>query len=142
MIDRQLLRKDPESLKRAIARKGIDAPIDEAIKVDEEWRRVKAELDDANAESNRISKSIGQLMGQGKKEEAEAAKAQAKTYKDRVPGLESKAKELEEQLETYELEIPNPPHESVPDGMTPEENPEVRTWGEKPHFSVQPKPHW
>ena len=142
MIDRQLLRKDPEALKKAIARKGIDAPIDEAVRVDEEWRRVKTELDDANAESNRISKSIGQLMGQGKKEEAEQAKAKAAALKKQIPDLDSKAKELEEQLVRYELEIPNPPHESVPDGMTAEENVDVRTWGEKPRFAAQPKPHW
>jgi seryl-tRNA synthetase len=142
MIDRQLLRKDPEALKRAIARKGIDAPIDDAIRVDEEWRRVKTELDEANGESNRISKSIGQLMAQGKKEEAEQAKAQAKAFKDRIPELESRAKALEEEFERHELEIPNRPHESVPDGLTPEENVDVRTWGEKPNFAEQPKPHW
>ncbi len=142
MIDRQLLRKDPEALKKAIARKGIDAPISEALQVDEEWRKVKTELDDANAESNRISKSIGQLMGQGKKDEAEEAKAKAKEFKDRIPGLEEKARALEQQLEAYELEIPNPPHESVPDGMTPEENVEIRTWGNKPKFDAEPKPHW
>ena len=142
MIDRQLLRKDPEFLKKAIARKGIDAPIDEAIKIDEEWRRVKTELDDANAESNRISKSIGQLMAQGKKEEAEQAKAEAKSFKDRIPELELKAKGLEEDLERLELEMPNPPHESVPDGLTPEDNVDVRTWGDKPTFPDEPKPHW
>lgn len=142
MIDRQLLRKDPESLKKAIARKGIEAPIDEAVKIDEEWRKVKAELDDANAESNRISKSIGQLMGQGKKDEAEQAKAQAKAFKDRIPELESRARELEDELDRLELEIPNPPHESVPDGMAPEENVDVRTWGDKPSFTEEPKAHW
>ena len=135
MIDRQLLRKDPESLKKAIARKGIEAPIDEAVKIDEEWRKVKAELDDANAESNRISKSIGQLMGQGKTDEAEQVK-------DRIPELESRARELEDELDRLELEIPNPPHESVPDGMTPEENVDVRTWGDKPSFTEEPKAHW
>jgi len=142
MIDRQLLRKDPEALKKAIARKGIDAPIDEAVRTDEEWRKVKTELDEANAESNRISKSIGQLMAQGKKDEAEEAKAKAAAFKKQIPDLEAKAKELEEKLTQYELEIPNPPHGSVPDGMTAEENPEVRTWGEKPKFAEQPKPHW
>ena len=142
MIDRQLLRKDPDALKKAIARKGIDAPIDEAVRTDEEWRKVKTELDDANAKSNQISKSIGQLMGQGKKEEAEKAKAEAAAYKKQIPDLEAKARELEEQLQQYELEIPNPPHESVPDGMTPEENVEIRTWGEKPRFDSTPKPHW
>jgi seryl-tRNA synthetase len=142
MIDRQLLRKDPEALRKAIARKGIDAPIDEVLRVDEEWRKVKTELDEANAKSNQISKSIGQLMAQGKKEEAEVAKAEAAAFKKQIPDLETKAKELEEQFQNYELEIPNPPHESVPDGMNPEDNPEVRTWGDKPHFDVQPKPHW
>src|SRR5947209_2714750 len=99
MLDRQLIRKDPESLKKAISRKGIDAPVDEVYRLDEEWRRVKTELDDANAESNRISKSIGQLMAQGKRDEAETAKSQAKAFKDRIPELESKARSLEEQLD-------------------------------------------
>src|SRR6476659_5582816 len=110
MIDRHLLRKDPESLKKAIARKGIDAPIDEAVRTDEEWRKLKTELDEANAKSNQISKSIGQLMAQGKKEEAEKAKAEAAAYKKQIPDLEAKAKDLEERLTQYELEIPNPPH--------------------------------
>jgi len=142
MIDRQLIRKDPELLKKAIARKGIDAPIDEVLRIDEEWRRVKTELDDANAESNRISKSIGQLMAQGKKDEAETAKSEAKAFKDKIPELETKARALEEELEKLELEIPNPPHESVPDGMTPEENVDIRAWGDKPTFTQEPKPHW
>lgn len=142
MIDRQLLRQDTDALKKAIARKGIDAPIDEAVRAYDSWRQIKTELDEANAESNRVSKSIGQLMGQGKKEEAEAAKAQAKAFKERIPELENRARELEEELERYELEIPNPPHQSVPDGMTAEENPLVREWGEKPQFAEAPQPHW
>lgn len=142
MIDRQLLRQDTEALKKAIARKGIEAPIDEAVSVYERWRTVKTELDDANAESNRISKSIGQLMGQGKRDKAEEAKSQAKAFKERVPELENQVRELEDELERLELEIPNPPHESVPNGTTPEENVEIRTWGEKPSFEETPKPHW
>lgn len=142
MLDRQLLRKDPEGVKRAISRKGLDAPIENILKLDEEWRRTKSELDEANAESNRISKSIGQLMAQGKREAAEAAKAEAKSLKDRVPALEASARELEQQLEALELEVPNPPHPSVPDGMEAEDNPVVRTWGEKPVFAETPRPHW
>jgi seryl-tRNA synthetase len=94
------------------------------------------------AKSNAISKSIGQLIGQGKREEAEAAKAETAELKQAIQELESEVRELEAHLEAVELRFPNLPHESVPDGMTPEENVVVRTFGEPPAFSEEPQPHW
>lgn len=91
---------------------------------------------------NVASKSIGALMGQGKKEEAEAAKVQASGIKEQIQALESRERELETQLGDLELQFPNLPHESVPEGMTPEENVVVREWGTQPSFAFEPKAHW
>lgn len=140
MLDRQLLRTQPDFVRAQAARKGIDAPVDEFLRVDEEWRAVRLELDQKNAESNQISKSIGQLMAQGKREEAEAAKATTKELKDAIQHLEQRERDLESQLLSIENKMPNLPHESVPDGMTEAENVVIRTWGEPPHGDF--RPHW
>lgn len=141
MLDRKLIRENPEFVRTQCLRKGIDAPVDEFLSTDASWRAVLTELEEKQAESNRISKTIGQLMGQGKKEEAEAAKAQTSELKAAIQELEPKARELEAELRDIELQFPNLPHESTPEGLTPEENVEVRAWGEKP-APGHSLPHW
>jgi len=91
---------------------------------------------------NRISKSIGMLMGQGKKDEAEAAKAQTKDLKDAIAVGEDRQRALESQMRETELQFPNLPHDSIPNGKDEHDNVVVRTWGEPPEFAVQPQPHW
>ena len=143
MLDRELIRKQPDLVRHGIQRKRMDSSIvDVFLAADTEFRRVTTETGHVQAEMNQISKSIGQLMGQGKKDEAEAAKAKASELKGRVGELESLQKELEEKLHAIELEFPNLPHESAPDGATEDENPVVREWGTKPSFDFEPKPHW
>src|SRR5690606_18545045 len=128
-------RENPELVRRGAQRKGIDAPVDLFMAVDTEWREVKHQLDQANADSNRISKSIGQLIAQGDKEGAEAAKAQTGELKAKIKALEEQERELEERLHAIELKFPNMPHESTPDGLTADDNVVVREWGEKPTFA-------
>jgi len=99
-------------------------------------------LQEKQAESNRVSKSIGALMGQGKRDEAETAKLQTKSLKEAIVAGEARERELVAQLRKIELEFPNLPHESVPEGRDETENVEVRTWGEKPEFAEEPAPHW
>lgn len=142
MLDRNRIRRDPEGIRAAIRRKGVEPPLDEFLAKDEAWRSSVSRLEQLNAESNRISKSIGQLMGQGKKEEAEAAKAETATLKAEIKALEPQERELEAELRDIELRFPNVPHESVPDGSTPEQNVVIRTWGQKPVFAEPPVPHW
>jgi seryl-tRNA synthetase len=143
MLDRELIRRDPEFVKRGISRKRLDTSVvDRFLEVDSKWRATKTALDENAAESNRISKSIGQLMAQGKKEEAEAAKAQTSEIKKTVGRLEGEERQLDAELREIELQIPNLPHESVPDGDDETANAFIRDWGEKPTFSNPPKPHW
>ena len=142
MLDRNRIRKDPEGIRAAIRRKGVEPPVDEFLAKDEAWRSSVSQLEQLNAESNRISKSIGQLMGQGKKEEAEAAKAETASLKAQIKELEPIERQLEMELREIELRFSNVPHESVPAGSTAEENVVIRTWGEKPTFAEAPVPHW
>jgi seryl-tRNA synthetase len=116
--------------------------VDEFLRIDTEWRATRTELDEKAAESNRISKTIGQLIGQGKKEEAEAAKAQTADLKKAIAGLEATERELEAALRDVELQLPNLPHESIPDGDDETANLVVREWGTQPTFAEEPKPHW
>ncbi|HWA84465.1 MAG TPA: hypothetical protein VG820_13570, partial [Fimbriimonadaceae bacterium] len=137
MLDRNFIRRDPDAVKAGAMRKGIDvsSSVDEWLRTDEAWRSLGVDLQAKQAEMNRISKSIGMLMGQGKKEEAEAAKAQTKDLKDAIAAGEPKSRELEARMLDLEYGFPNIPHESVPDGKTPDDNVVVREWGEKPAFA-------
>lgn len=140
MLDRQLIRKEPELVRQAIARKGLEAPVDEFLAVDEEWRTATHRLNDLKAELNSVSKSIGQLRAEGKMEEFEAARAKTGDLKSAIGELEDKERELEARLGQIELKFPNMPHESVPEGLTAEQNVVVRNWGE-PRTGVS-EPHW
>lgn len=143
MLDRELIRRDPDAVRLGIERKRLDSSIvDKFLSLDADWRSAKTELDERAAESNRISKTIGQLIGQGKKDEAEAAKAQTSELKQVIAALESRERTLESQLREIELQFPNLPHESAPDGDDETANVVVREWGEKPKFDYEPLAHW
>ena len=141
MLDRELLRRQPDLVREGIRRKGLDEGlVDAFLEADARWREVRAELETVQAEGNRIAKGIGALMAQGKKEEAEAAKAESRAMKERAPALEADAREAEAALRRIELELPNLPQASVPEGRTEEENVVVREWGAKPEGEFVP--HW
>ena len=141
MLDRELLRRNPDLVRAGISRKGLDpALVDAFLAADADWRAVKAELETVQAEANRVAKSIGALMAQGKRDEAEAAKAESRAMKERTPGLETQERAAEAALRKIELDLPNLPAASVPEGRTEEENVVVRTWGEKPEGPAVP--HW
>ena len=124
-----------------IARKGIDAPIDEWLALDEEWRSVITSLQEKESDANRLSQQIGALFVQGKKEEAEAARAGAAEMRDAIANASESERELREKLDALELQIPNVPHPSVPDGKSSDDNIEISSWGEKPE-NQNTRPHW
>lgn len=142
MLDRNLIRNDPEGVRSAAKRKGIDAPVDEFLQLDSDFRALKVELDGLRSEMNAKSKEIGALMSQGKKDEAEEAKAATSALKSKISELEQREREFEGAIRACELQFPNLPHESVPDGFSEEKNEFVREWGEKRKVDFEPKPHW
>lgn len=126
-----------------MSRKRMDPTlVDDFLAVDGDFRKTRTEVSELQAEMNRISKSIGMLMGQGKKEEAEAAKAQTKELKERLSLGEERERTFEARLREVELQFPNLPHPSVPDGSTEAQNVVVRIWGDMPKFAAPPQPHW
>lgn len=116
--------------------------IDEIIDLDKERRNTQKELDTALAEQNKIAKQIGALIGQGKRSEAEAAKEQTARYKEQSKLLGDKLNEYEKMLRDKLLQVPNLPHESVPEGRTAEDNKIERTGGVVPDMPTDALPHW
>lgn len=112
------------------------------IQFDNDRKKAQAELDNQLAKSNTISKDIGQLMSQGKKEEAEEKKAQTIQLKEEIRQLEEKKLHFEMVLHDLLTRVPNLPHPSVPIGKTPEENVVIREGGHEPKLAAEAKPHW
>ena len=144
MLDRHFVRQNPEAVKTGAARKGMDVStaLSEWLQIDSDLRALKTTLQANQAQMNQISKSIGMLMGQGKRDEAEAAKAETATLKRSIADGEARERELEARIEDLDLGFPNPPHSSVPEGSSADDNVVVREWGEKPRFDAQPEAHW
>lgn len=133
MIDIKFLRENPEAVKENIKKKFQDSKlnlVDEVITLDMESRKAKQEADDLRANRNKISKEIGALMAQGKKEEAEKRKTEVAANAKRLAELEEKEKELEEKITKIMMVIPNIIDSSVPIGKDDTENVEIEKYGE------------
>ena len=139
MLDIKLIREKPEFVRQRLATRGAgdDARIDELLKLDEQRRKILAEVESLKARRNRVSKEIGALMGQKKTAEAEAKKAEMRELGDRIAALDKQSAESESARDQLMLRLPNLPHESVKIGKTAEDNPIVRVHGEKPDFQFQ-----
>ena len=141
MLDLKFVRENPEIVKQNIKNKFQDRKlplVDEVIALDAENRKVKQEAEGLRADRNRISKQIGALMAQGKKEEAEEVKKQVTAESERLEALSAKETELEEKIKTIMMTIPNIIDPSVPIGKDDSENVEVQKYGEPvvPDFEI------
>ena len=133
MIDIKFLRENPEIVRENIRNKFQDHKlplVDEAIELDASFRAAIKEADELRASRNKISKQIGALMAQGKKDEAEEAKKQVAANATRLAELEVVERELEEKLKTVMMTIPQIIDPSVPIGKDDSENVEVEKFGE------------
>ena len=146
MLDIKFVRENPDVVDKACeSRQNAHWDREKFFELDEERRSVIAEVEKLQAERNSVSKQIGQLMREGKKDEAEAAKARVAANKDRIASLDDRRNEVEAALFDLVSRIPNIPHESVPYGKDDSDNPEVRRWGTPRDFSAdgfEPKAHW
>ena len=133
MLDIRFVRENPDIVKENIKKKFQDEKlplVDEAIKLDEDRRAYQQEADDLKAERNKISKQIGALMSQGKKEEAEEVKKQVKDHGDKIAELDKKQNEAAERLQEIMYVIPQIIDESVPIGKDDSENVEIQKYGD------------
>ena len=144
MLTLKVITEETDDVIRRLAKKHFDGKqiIGEIIDLDKKRRSTQQELDNTKAESNQLAKQIGALMKEGKKDEAEAAKA-------KTADLKEKSKKLEESLTSYEQEItnrllviPNLPNELVPEGTGAEDNLVVKEGGPMPNLGEDALPHW
>lgn len=144
MLDLQLIRENPEAVREAIRVKkaGDVSVVDDLLAVDEQRRVATSALQEAQTELNSISKRIGELMREGRRDEANEVKEQTNTLKQRVKELEDEPRRLDAEQRRLLLDIPNIPHESVPVGTSPDDNVVDHEEGESPVFDFTPLPHW
>ena len=141
MLDIKFLRENPDVVKQNIKNKFQDSKlelVDEVIELDQKNRDIKNELQSLQANRNKLSKQIGALMGQGKKEEAEEVKKQVTAQADRMTELSADEKEVEEKIRKIMMVIPNIIDPSVPIGKDDSENVEIERFGEPvvPDFEI------
>ena len=141
MLDIKFVRENPDVVKQNIRNKFQDSKlplVDEVIELDKENREIKQEVEALRAERNKISKEIGKLMGQGKKEEAEEVKKKVAASGSRIDELTAREKEVEEEIRTKMMVIPQIIDPSVPIGKDDTENVEIEKYGEPvvPDFEI------
>jgi seryl-tRNA synthetase len=140
MIDIKLIRENPDLVKDNIRKKFQEDKlvlVDEVKKLDEDYRALRTTADELRSKRNSISKQIGALMGQGKKEEAEQIKAEVKEIGNKIEECEQQEPLLEEEIRKRMLVIPNIIDESVPIGVDDSQNVEIEQFGTKREFTYE-----
>lgn len=140
MLDLKFVRENPELVKQNIKNKFQDSKlplVDEVLKLDEENRKNKQEADGLRANRNKISKQIGALMGQGKREEAQEMKKLVTEQSEKLAAAEKKEAELDEKVRNIMMTLPNIIDPSVPIGRDDSENVEVEQFGEQTHADFE-----
>jgi seryl-tRNA synthetase len=140
MLDIRFVRENADAVKTAMKNRNADVDIDAVIALDDRRRAIVAEGEELKAERNRISKSIGLMIKEGK--DPEAIKAQVREMGDKISAFDEELREVEAKLREGLLYIPNMPSATTPVGLTEEDNPIIRSWGEKKEFAFAPKAHW
>jgi seryl-tRNA synthetase len=140
MLDLKTLRKRLPYIKERLALRGVEINWDYFERIDAERLKLIEEVESLRRQLNEISEQIPLKKRKG--EEVSDLLSQLRELSKRLKNLEQSLKEKEEELRAFLLRIPNLPHESVPIGEGPEQNREVRKWGEPPEFDFEPKPHW
>ncbi len=139
MISIKDLRKQPELYKKMLALKSDHADVDQLLLLDKTFRRLQTEVDHLRAERNRASDAIGLAKKAG--QNASDAIKQTRELGDRLKEIEDRLHLTDEELNKVLYQIPNLPHETVPQGSNEINNVEIKSWGKKPDFTFTPKSH-
>lgn len=140
MLDIKRLRSEPEAVKQALERRGIEAPLDEFIELDKKRREVIVEVEEKKALRNQVSDEIAVAKKSGV--DAGGKIAAMKKVGEEIKALDAVLHDIEAELDDIVLELPNTPLPDVPTGADETANIEVRKWGEPRSFDFEPKPHW
>jgi seryl-tRNA synthetase len=145
MLDLNYVRENFDSVRARLETRKFDPQmLAELAQLDAERRKQSRERDDLNAASNRVSKEIGALMREGRRDEAEVRKIESKDISARIKAAQARLDEIEREFDELLVRVPNLPHESVPGGEDETANLEVRRWGVPRDFSSEgftPKDH-
>ncbi len=144
MLTIKQIRDDKAAAIAKLAKKGVDAApvIDKIIELDDRRRAIQVELDTMLAAQNKAAKEIGMLMGQGRREEAEQAKANVAELKKKSAELQAESTTVQEELNAAIVSLPNFPAEIVPEGRTAEDNVVVKLVENYTELPENPLPHW
>ena len=141
MHDIAYIRANPQAFDAALARRGADPVADRIIALDAKKREASTKVQQAQSRRNDASKAIGQAIGQGDKDKAEALKAEVANIKANMPQWEDAASAAGSELDDLLAKLPNLPADDVPDGKDEADNVEVHQWGKKRAFDFEPKEH-
>jgi seryl-tRNA synthetase len=141
MHDIRLIRDDPAAFDAGLAKRGVAPQSADLLALDERRRQLLTDLQVAQASANAAAKAIGALIGQGKKDEAEAQKAEVAALKTSMPKIEAEAAEVGTALDAQLAGLPNLPYPEVPEGADEDGNVVVKTWGEPAAFDFAAKEH-
>ncbi|MFC2411652.1 MAG: serine--tRNA ligase [Bacteroides sp.] len=144
MLTLKRIKQNSQAVVEALARKGVEAreAIAQVVDLDQARRALQAEADTLQANINQASKEIGSLMRQGQQQAAEQLKTNVAAFKEKVKAATERMGQIDRELSDILIQLPNLPHESVPDGRTADDNLVVRTEGELPEPSASRLPHW
>ncbi len=144
MLTLKRIKQNSQAVVEALARKGVEAreAIAQVVDLDQARRALQAEADTLQANINQASKEIGSLMRQGQQQAAEQLKTNVAAFKEKVKAATERMGQIDRELSDILVQLPNLPHESVPDGRTADDNLVVRTEGELPEPSANRLPHW
>ena len=144
MLTIKQIRDDKAAAIAKLAKKGVDAApvIDKIIELDDRRRAIQVELDTMLAAQNKAAKEIGMLMGQGRREEAEQAKANVAELKKKSAELQAESTTVQEELNAAIVSLPNFPADIVPEGRTAEDNVVVKLVENYTELPENPLPHW
>jgi len=144
MLQISMIRKDPEEVKKKLARKNFKdlSIVDQIISTDDERKKIQQEAESLQSRANALSKEIGALMAKGLKEEAAVRKQEVEALNASQKPLKEKLHETETLLESLVVILPNLPADAVPEGKSPEDNVVVRSGGQIPNLPEGALPHW
>ncbi|MBR0501811.1 MAG: serine--tRNA ligase [Paludibacteraceae bacterium] len=144
MLTLKVITENPDEVIRKLARKHFDAkePIAKVLELDKVRRASQSSLDAVLAEINTLSKSVGQLMKEGKRDEAQSVKEKVASLKEKTADLQSSMDSSQEEINKILYTIPNMPYDDVPDGKTAEDNEVVKMGNEIPTLPENALPHW
>ena len=139
MLDIKVIRENTETIAKGIEAKGTDPQFNALIDLDNQRKEFLSEVESLKFRRNEVSREIGKAKKAG--EDAAKEIAEMKVVGDTISELDTKVKDVETQIKDHLLGLPNPPHESVPEGKNPEDNVVVREWGEKKELNPNLKDH-